>query len=77
MCEDVKLSLQCACAWHLTLTSALVELYDETNGGEWKHNKNWLNGDPCVDVWAGVACDGHPPTVTELYDFCFRIQCNI
>ncbi len=27
-------------------------------GGNWFDNTNWLDGDPCIDEWHGVACDG-------------------
>jgi hypothetical protein len=40
----------------------LVELYDATNGSQWRNASNWLVGEPCVDGWHGVVCcpQSHP-----------------
>ena len=37
---------------------ALVELYEASNGAEWRRNENWLRGDPCDPAarWYGVGC---------------------
>jgi len=43
---------------------ALTDLYNATNGPQWKNNTNWLLGDPCT--WYGVSCQSE---VTELYVF--------
>jgi hypothetical protein len=36
---------------------ALVDLYNDTNGPQWRKSTNWLNGDPCSNTWFGVACN--------------------
>lgn len=36
--------------------AALVALYEATNGGEWRRNRNWLTGAPLGD-WYGVSVD--------------------
>jgi hypothetical protein len=36
---------------------ALVDLFDATNGPQWKNSQNWLQGDPCTNMWHGVTCD--------------------
>lgn len=41
-----------------TERDALVALYNSTDGDNWKDNTNWLVGDPCIDLWFGVKCDG-------------------
>ncbi len=46
--------------------AALVDLYNDTAGGSWSTNTNWLTGDPCVDAWSGVTCDIVNTTVTQL-----------
>ena len=38
---------------------ALVDLYYSTNGEGWTESENWLEDDPCVNQWYGVACDEH------------------
>ena len=37
--------------------SALVALYDNTDGDNWYHNTNWKDGDPCANNWYGITCD--------------------
>jgi hypothetical protein len=36
--------------------SALVALYNSTDGANWFFSDNWLTGDPCGDSWYGVTC---------------------
>ena len=38
-------------------TQALRDLFISTNGVNWNRNRNWNNGDPCTNGWAGVYCD--------------------
>jgi hypothetical protein len=33
-----------------------VDLYKSTNGSYWSNNQNWLVGDACANLWAGVTC---------------------
>jgi hypothetical protein len=35
---------------------ALMDLYNSTNGENWKNNYNWGNGDACLNSWYGVHC---------------------
>jgi len=49
-----------------TAGQALVDLYTATNGPEWWINTNWLNGDPCGNLWYGVECGG-TATLYTLY----------
>lgn len=37
--------------------SALLQFYNSLNGQIWKDNRNWLNGDPCLNNWYGVTCN--------------------
>ena len=30
----------------------LKHLYEVTDGANWKHNENWLTGEPCSNDWA-------------------------
>ncbi len=40
--------------------SALMALYNSTNGPSWHSNSGWGVGDPCDMKWYGVKCDsGH------------------
>ena len=36
---------------------ALVDLYHSTNGDGWFNSSGWLEGDPCLNHWYGVACN--------------------
>ena len=49
--------------------SALVDLYDSTNGPFWVLKANWMDGDPCTRSWNGVICDVSNSTVLHLYAF--------
>eukprot|EP01095_Lingulamoeba_sp_RSL-Kostka_P003532 TRINITY_DN14508_c0_g1_i1.p1 TRINITY_DN14508_c0_g1~~TRINITY_DN14508_c0_g1_i1.p1 ORF type:complete len:506 (-),score=137.87 TRINITY_DN14508_c0_g1_i1:156-1673(-) len=44
----------------------LLELYVSTNGGSWRHNTNWNEGDPCEDNWYGVECDDSMTSIVRL-----------
>lgn len=35
---------------------ALESLYNATAGAQWRFNRNWMHGDPCLDSWLGVRC---------------------
>ena len=45
---------------------ALVDLYNSTNGDNWKNNNNWLKGP--VSTWYGIAVSGDRVTKLNLYD---------
>ncbi len=45
---------------------ALVALYNSTDGANWVDNTNWLSGDPCSPLWAGVICTENDTTVISL-----------
>lgn len=47
--------------------TALVQLYNSTNGDNWVNADGWLEGDPCMDRWFGVDCDTALLHVTGLY----------
>ena len=48
--------------------AALVELYDATDGANWKSARNWLTGAP-VGEWQGVSTDDVGKIIrVELYD---------
>jgi hypothetical protein len=55
--------VQAAGALSATHKSALVELYNSTNGPGWRISTNWLAGDPCSSRWVGVVCAGPAPNV--------------
>ena len=38
------------------MVSALVSLYQATDGPNWKNNSNWMVGEPCQNAWYGVFC---------------------
>jgi len=49
--------------WAYAVTSAaeiqaLADFYTAYNGPGWNNNGGWLLGDPCIDGWFGVTCDG-------------------
>eukprot|EP00347_Sterkiella_histriomuscorum_P002582 403367589 len=36
---------------------ALVKFYQSLNGIFWRYNENWLDNDPCQNLWYGVICN--------------------
>ena len=40
-----------------TTAQALMSLFRETRGFEWKSKANWGSGLPCNQTWFGVSCD--------------------
>ena len=38
------------------MVQALVDLYQHTEGWNWKNSTNWLVGEPCQDRWYGIQC---------------------
>jgi hypothetical protein len=62
----------CGGLWRLhdrTTVDALMTLYHTTDGSRWLNSHNWMNGDPCQDLWWGVGCDAANTTVIELYAY--------
>lgn len=49
-------SRPCIAAVPAAQRAALVDLYTSTNGTGWTNSAGWLTGDPCTDLWSGVAC---------------------
>ncbi len=45
---------------------ALEDLYHSTGGAGWTSRGNWLNGDPCLNLWDGVSCDSTKTHITAL-----------
>ena len=45
---------------------ALVSLYQHTDGAHWKHNTNWMQGDPCENEWYGITCNRDKQTITKI-----------
>ena len=45
--------------------NALVDLYQATNGVNWKQATNWNDGDPCDNKWFGIFCN---PTNTHIIE---------
>jgi Leucine rich repeat N-terminal domain. len=44
---------------------ALTNLFDHTNGRQWKNNNNWIdNNNPCT--WHGIVCDNGIAPVSEI-----------
>ena len=55
---SVRLCVPCATAHLCTTTAqALMSLFRETRGFEWKSKANWGSGLPCNQTWFGVSCD--------------------
>ena len=48
--------------------SALVALYNSTDGDNWTDNRNWMSGDPCANEWYGVYCSEESITFLELFE---------
>lgn len=46
--------------------TSLEEFYTATNGPTWTDNANWLTGDPCVNVWFGLQCNGANTRVLQV-----------
>ena len=47
--------------------NALVELYQSTEGENWRNSSGWLSGSPCADEWRGiVCCPATHPTLRSL-----------
>tara|TARA_R110002050_G_scaffold49752_6_gene115347 strand:- start:1556 stop:2731 length:1176 start_codon:yes stop_codon:yes gene_type:complete len=46
--------------------SALMDLYDATNGQDWRYKWNWGSTNPCVTGWFGVSCDAEGSHVITL-----------
>ena len=49
--------------WACAVTSpaeiqALTDFYTDFNGPGWSNSTGWLSGDPCINNWFGVSCDG-------------------
>ena len=51
---------------------SLTDLFYATNGYQWDNSTNWLNGDPCYNLWFGVYCN-YPYNNTVLSLFVFLI----
>ena len=43
----------------------MVDLYQATNGVNWKQATNWNDGDPCDNKWFGIFCN---PTNTHIIE---------
>ena len=54
--------------------SALCDVYDATNGVNWKVNDNWMDGDPCTQSWVGVICDVTSSSVVYLLVLRMRLE---
>lgn len=50
----------------LTNSQILSTLYTGTNGTVWTSNTNWMDGDPCLNAWYGVTCNGSVVTSLTL-----------
>lgn len=44
----------------------LWELYNFTNGPNWRNKDNWFFGDPCTERWFGVKCDSDRQHIQRL-----------
>lgn len=47
------------------IVQALTEFYYSTNGTAWFNNANWLQGDPCFQLWFGIHCFNN--AISEMY----------
>ncbi|MBN1429491.1 MAG: DUF11 domain-containing protein [Anaerolineae bacterium] len=47
--------------------ASLTSLYNALGGPGWTNNSNWLVGDPCINAWHGLTCDGANTNVLEIY----------
>ena len=45
---------------------ALVELYNATDGDQWKNHSGWLSDDQHVCSWHGISCDNGVMPVSEI-----------
>ena len=46
--------------------NGLINLYNVTNGTNWRRNDNWLIGDPCINNWFGVSCHNKTDNLLKL-----------
>lgn len=46
---------------------ALVDLYQATQGPQWRQSANWLEDDPCEKLWHGVGCSADGLSVVSLH----------
>jgi len=45
---------------------ALIDLYQATQGSQWRQATQWLQGDPCEQHWHGVVCSTDGASVLKL-----------
>jgi hypothetical protein len=55
---------------------ALVDFYNACGGRWWVHQHNWLKGDPCMQQWYGVGCNGTNNTHVTIFDPIPRLSFN-
>ena len=50
--------------------NALTDIYHTVGGENWTRNGRWLQGEPCVEIWFGLACCPftHPALVGPIDD---------
>lgn len=48
--------------------TALIELYNSTDGDNWNDKTNWMEGDPCDNSWFGVRCGAGIVQKLELFE---------
>jgi hypothetical protein len=53
----------------IAIGTALIALYQATNGSSWKHNTGWHTGDPCRHSWYGILCSADS-TISSMYATC-------
>ena len=51
-----------------------MDFYNATNGPQWRQAKQWLDGDPCTQIWQGVYWDHSGSYVTGLYEGCYQFE---
>lgn len=56
--------------------AALVDFYQQCGGKYWVHQANWLNGDPCLNNWYGVYCNGTNNSHVTIFDPIPRLSFN-